>query len=111
MSEEERQKLKAEQELKLRKLKMWDGEISIPIPSDYKLFRPGHEPADGYYLTLRLRPGRLYQVANEFKDGKWMMESTDGSVTVAYTSVPDYFYTLVSEITEIDRILKTKDEE
>lgn len=52
-----------------------------------KKFRPYKEHIkieDGTYVTLRCGLGGIYQMLNEMKDGKWLMEILDDSETIAY---------------------------
>ena len=40
---------------------------------------------EGIYVTLRCGLTGIYQMLNEWKDGKWQIEITDGSATIAYS--------------------------
>ena len=40
---------------------------------------------DGTYLTIRCGSGGIYTMLNEYKDGQWMVQCTDGSDTIAYS--------------------------
>ena len=40
---------------------------------------------EGMYVTIRCGYTGIYQVLNEWKNGKWQMECTDGSTTIAYS--------------------------
>lgn len=98
-------------EQKLRDLRMWDNEIRIPIPIGFTIYRPEKTLPDGYYMTLRLSGEYLYQSVNQIKDGKWMIQITDGSVVVMYKDVPGRFYQIIDEIRELDNIKKKEEEE
>lgn len=96
------EKIKEQMERKLRELHQWDNEIKIPLPSDFKVIRPGREPADGFYLTLRLRSGCMYQMLNEMRDGHWQAQVLDDSETVMYKEVPDRLYQILAELDALD---------
>lgn len=50
-------------------------------------FKPAKYPPtkEGYYVTLRCGLSGIYQVLNQWKDGKWQMQVLDGSDTIAYS--------------------------
>jgi hypothetical protein len=50
-------------------------------------FVPGHYPPteEGMYVTLRCGLTGIYQMLNEWKNGQWAIEVTDGSTTIAYS--------------------------
>ena len=52
--------------------------------NDFKLAK--HPPTEeGYYVTLRCGLSGIYQVLNQWKDGKWQMQILDASDTIAYS--------------------------
>lgn len=59
-------------------------------------FKPAHYPPkeDGTYLTIRCGLTGIYQMVNEWKDGKWQCIVLDGSETIAYSrdriEIPDF---------------------
>ena len=93
---------------KLQELSQWDNEIRIPLPQEFTLLRPGKAIPDGWYLTLRVRKGLIYQFVNEMKDGKWKGDILDGSETIMYRDVPDRFYGIMREIQELQKEEKEK---
>jgi hypothetical protein len=40
---------------------------------------------EGYYVTIRCGLSGIYQVLNQWKDGKWQMQILDASDTIAYS--------------------------
>lgn len=50
-------------------------------------FKPAKYPPqeDGYYVTIRCGLSGIYQVLNQWKDGKWQMQILDASDTIAYS--------------------------
>jgi hypothetical protein len=96
------EKIKEQMEHKLRELRQWDNDIKIPLPSDYKVIRPGRELADGFYLTLRIRSGCMYQMLNEMRDGHWQARVLDDSETIMYKEVPDRLYQILAELDALD---------
>ena len=51
---------------------------------DYKLAKcPPKE--DGYYITVKCGLGGIYTSLNEWKNGKWMVLTTDDSDVIAYS--------------------------
>jgi len=51
---------------------------------DYKLAKyPPKE--DGYYVTIKCGLGGIYTTLNEWKNGKWMVLTTDDSNVIAYS--------------------------
>ena len=51
---------------------------------DYKLAKyPPKE--DGYYITVKCGLGGIYTHLNEWKNGEWMVLSTDDSDVIAYS--------------------------
>ena len=51
---------------------------------DYKLAKyPPKE--DGYYITVKCGLGGIYTILNEWKNGKWMVLTTDDSDVIAYS--------------------------
>ena len=96
------EKIKEQMERKLRELRQWDNEIKIPLPGDFKVIRPGRDPADGFYLTLRVRNGCMYQMLNEMRDGHWQAQVLDDSVTIMYKEVPDRLYQILAELDALD---------
>ena len=96
------EKIKEQIERKLRELSQWDNEIKIPLPSDFKIIRPGREIADGFYLTLRIRNGCIYQLLNEMRDGNWQVKVLDDSETIMYKEAPDRLYQILSELNALD---------
>ena len=85
---------------KIRELNQWNNEVRIPLPQDFVLYR-GQAVGDGYYLTLRLRHGLLYQSLNEVQEGQWKAGASDGSILVMYKDVPQKFYEILSEVNEL----------
>lgn len=85
---------------KIRELNQWNNEVRIPLPQDFVLYK-GQSVGDGYYLTLRLRHGLLYQSLNEVRDGQWKAGSSDGSVLVMFKDVPQKFYEILSELNDL----------
>jgi hypothetical protein len=96
------EKIKEQMERKLRELHQWDNEIKIPLPSDFKVIRPGREIADGFYLTLRVRSGCMYQMLNEMREGHWQAQVLDDSETIMYKEVPDRLYQILAELDALD---------
>ena len=43
---------------------------------------------DGIYITLRCGLSGIYQIINEWRDGKWQMEACDASFTIAFSREP-----------------------
>lgn len=85
---------------KIRELNQWNNEVRIPLPQDFVLYN-GQVVGDGYYLTLRLRHGLLYQSLNEVREGQWKAGASDGSILVMYKDVPQKFYEILSEVNEL----------
>lgn len=51
---------------------------------DYKLAKyPPKE--DGYYITVKCGLGGIYTSLNEWKNGEWMVLTTDDSDVIAYS--------------------------
>jgi hypothetical protein len=51
---------------------------------DYKLAKcPPKE--DGYYITVKCGLGGIYTSLNEWKNGEWMVLTTDDSNIIAYS--------------------------
>jgi hypothetical protein len=51
---------------------------------DYKLAKyPPKE--DGYYITIKCGLGGIYTCLNEWKNGEWMVLTTDDSDVIAYS--------------------------
>jgi hypothetical protein len=50
-------------------------------------FKPAKYPPqeEGYYVTIRCGLSGIYQVLNQWKDGKWQMQILDASDTIAYS--------------------------
>lgn len=50
-------------------------------------FCPAHyQPKEeGTYVTIRCGLSGIYQTLNDWKDGKWMAQALDGSITIAYS--------------------------
>ena len=96
------EKIQEQMERRLQAIHQWDNEIRIPIPPDFKVLRAGHEIAEGFYLTLRLRTGCMYQMINEFRNGKWNLQTRDDSEIVAYKEVPDQLYQILEELEALD---------
>jgi hypothetical protein len=96
------EKIKEQIEHKLRELHQWDNEIKIPLPADYKVIKPGRELADGFYLTIRVRSGCMYQMLNEMRDGHWQAQVLDDSETIMYKNVPDRLYQILMELDALD---------
>ena len=96
------EKIKEQMERKLRELRQWDNEIKIPLPSDFKVIRPGREISDGFYLTLRIRNGCMYQMLNEMRDGNWQVKVLDNSETIMYKEAPDQLYQILTELDALD---------
>jgi hypothetical protein len=96
------EKIKEQMERKLRELHQWDNEIKIPLPGDFKVIRPGREISDGFYLTLRIRSGCMYQMLNEMREGHWQAQVLDDSETVMYKEVPDRLYQILTELDALD---------
>jgi len=96
------EKIKEQMERKLSELRQWDNEIKIPLPSDFKVIRPGREIADGFYLTLRVRSGCMYQMLNEMREGHWQAQVLDDSETIMYKEVPDRLYQILAELDALD---------
>jgi hypothetical protein len=50
-------------------------------------FKPAKYPPqeDGYYVTIRCGLSGIYQVLNQWKDGKWQMQILDASDTIDYS--------------------------
>jgi len=96
------EKIKEQMERKLRELRQWDNEIKIPLPSDFKVIRPGREIADGFDLTLRGRSGCMYQMLNEMREGHWQAQVLDDSETIMYKEVPDRLYQILAELDALD---------
>ena len=94
--------IKEQIERKLRELRQWDKDIKIPLPSDFKVIRQGREIADGFYLTLRVRSGCMYQMLNEMRDGHWMIQVSDDSETIMYREAPDRLYQILAELEALD---------
>lgn len=40
---------------------------------------------DGYYMTIRCGLGGIYYIINEWKDGRWQVESLDDGYVIAYS--------------------------
>ena len=96
------EKIKEQIERKLREIRQWDNDIKIPLPSDFKVIRPGREISDGFYLTLRVRNGCMYQILNEMREGHWQIQVLDDSETIMYKEVPDRLYQILSELNALD---------
>ena len=96
------EKIKEQMERKLRELRQWDNDIKIPLPADFRVIRPGRDLSDGFYLTLRVRNGCMYQMLNEMRDGHWQAQVLDGSETVMYKEVPDRLYQILAELDALD---------
>ena len=61
-----------------------DSELLLNFNGDYKLAKyPPKE--DGYYMTIKCGLGGIYTCLNEWKNGKWMVLSTDDSNVIAYS--------------------------
>lgn len=95
-----------EQQIKKKSIELsqWENEIRIPLPTEFKVYRPEKNLPDGFYMTLRLKRGVIYQSVNEMKSGKWGLQYTDGSEIIMYTDVPDRFYQIVSELEELNKL-------
>ena len=51
---------------------------------EYKLAKyPPKE--EGYYITIKCGLGGIYTTLNEWKNGKWMVLTTDDSDVIAYS--------------------------
>jgi hypothetical protein len=96
---------------KSRELSQWDNEIRIPIPKEFMVYRSEKKLPDGFYMTLRVKNGVIYQAVNEMKDGQWGLQYSDGSEIIMYTDVPDRFYQIITELRELDRQLKEANKE
>ena len=96
------EKIKEQIEYKLRELRQWDNDIKVPLPADFKVVRPGREIADGFYLTLRVRSGCMYQMLNEMRDGHWQVQVLDNSETIMYKEAPDRLYQVLKELEALD---------
>lgn len=96
------EKIKEQMDRKIHELRQWDNDIKIPLPGDFKVIRPGRELADGFYLTLRVRSGCMYQMLNEMRSGQWQAQVLDDSETIMYKEVPDRLYQILSELNALD---------
>ena len=49
----------------------------VDLEGDWKLYREGkiHPKEDGIYRTIRAGYSRIYEMANEWRDGKWLIGS------------------------------------
>ena len=50
-------------------------------------FKPAHHinpKEEGFYVTIRCGLSGIYQMLNEWKNGKWQVEVLDDSTTIAF---------------------------
>lgn len=56
----------------------------LDFKDDYKLAK--YPPKkDGYYITIKCGLGGIYTSLNEWKNGEWMVLTTDDSDVIAYS--------------------------
>lgn len=56
----------------------------VDLKGDWKLYREGkiHPKENGIYKTIRAGYSRIYEMVNEWRDGKWLAGVLDGSFTI-----------------------------
>lgn len=70
----------------LEKMQTYEKTI-FSFDHDKNDFKPGNikPKEDGWYITIRCGFSGIYTVLNEWKNGGWAANSTDGSYTIAYS--------------------------